>query len=150
MKKLTLLERRIVNTLQGGFPICERPYAAVAEQLELSEAALIAHLDKLLAKGILTRFGPLFQIERLGGAFCLAAMAVPEDRYEAVGALVNARPEIAHNYRREHALNMWFVIATETLGGIERVAQAIEQACGLEVLRFPKEHEYFVELRLRA
>jgi hypothetical protein len=25
---------------------------------------------------------------------------------------------VAHNYRREHALNMWFVLATETPEGI--------------------------------
>jgi hypothetical protein len=67
---------------------------------------------------MLTRFGPLFQIERAGGLFVLAAMAVPEERYEAVTAQVNAHPEIAHNYRREHALNMWFVLGTETPGAV--------------------------------
>ena len=65
----------------------------------------------------LTRFGPMFQVERMGGAFVLAALAVPEADYERVAELVNALPEVAHNYRREHALNMWFVLATETPGG---------------------------------
>jgi hypothetical protein len=64
--------------------------------------------------GMLTRFGPLFQIERAGGLFVLAAIAVPEERFDAVTAQVNAHPEVAHNYRRAHPLNMWFVVAGET------------------------------------
>ena len=65
----------------------------------------------MLDDGALSRFGPLFQIERAGGQFVLAAMQVPEDRFDAVAAQVNALPEVAHNYRREHRFNMWFVLA---------------------------------------
>jgi len=144
------LDRTIINALQGGFPVCERPFAAVAEPLGIGEEELIARVERLLANGLLTRFGPMFQIERLGGSFCLAAMAVPEEDFERVAAQVNALPQVAHNYRREHALNMWFVLATETAAGIETAARAIETATGLEVFRFPKEREYFVEMRLRA
>ena len=72
----------------------------------------------LLDDKVLTRFGPMVQIERMGGAFVLAALQVPEARYDEVTALVNALPQVAHNYRREHALNMWFVLATETPQGI--------------------------------
>jgi hypothetical protein len=63
---------------------------------------------------------------------------------------VNARPEVAHNYRREHALNMWFVLATETPDGIEDAIARIECDTGLRVDAFPKEREYFVEMKLNA
>ena len=56
------VDRRIVNALQGGFPVCDRPYAAAARELGMSEPALLARLDRLLAQGTLTRFGPLFQV----------------------------------------------------------------------------------------
>jgi DNA-binding Lrp family transcriptional regulator len=56
----------------------------VAEGLGIDEATLLARLQRLLDTGVLTRFGPMFQIERLGGRFVLAAQAVPEDRFEAV------------------------------------------------------------------
>ncbi len=144
------LDRRIVNTLQDDFPVCERPFRAAAAALGTTEDELIARVDRLLAEGTLTRFGPLFQIERMGGAFVLAAMQVPEGRFDEVAITVNALPEVAHNYAREHALNMWFVLATETPLGVAAAVRKIEDATGLPVLAFPKEREYFVELRLEA
>lgn len=150
MPELDAVDRRLIARLQGDFPICERPYAAAAADLGIDEAELISRLERLLADRVLTRFGPMFQVERLGGAFVLAALAVPEERYEAVAAAVNALPEVAHNYRREHALNMWFVLATETPEGIAATIGRIEAATGLEVHAFPKEKEYFVEMKLEA
>lgn len=148
MPELDLVDRRIIDHWQGGFPICERPYAAVADQLGIAEGDLLQRLECLLADKVLTRFGPMLQIERMGGAFVLAALAVPEERYEAVAALVNALPQVAHNYRREHLLNMWFVLATETPAGIAEAIARLERDTGLTVHAFPKEREYFVEMKL--
>lgn len=147
---LDAVDRSIINALQGEFPLVPRPYAAAAKQLGLTEAELLGRIERLLRDGILTRFGPMFQIERLGGAFCLAAMAVPETEFERVAALVNAFPQVAHNYERQHRLNLWFVLATDTPAGIAETAAAIEAATGYPVFPFPKEREYFVEMRLQA
>jgi DNA-binding Lrp family transcriptional regulator len=144
------LDRAIVNALQGGFPISDEPYREVAETLGIAEAELIARLGRLLESKTLTRFGPMFQVERMGGAFVLAAQAVPEADYERIAEQVNALPEVAHNYRREHALNMWFVLATETPEGIPAAIDRIERATGLKVYAFPKLKEYFVEMKLAA
>ena len=144
------LDRSIVNALQGGFPICDEPFRAAAEQLGIGEVELIGRLRRLLEEKTLTRFGPMFQVERMGGAFVLAALAVTEADYEGVAAQVNALPEVAHNYRREHALNMWFVLATETPEGIAAAIDKIERATGLTVYAFPKLKEYFVEMKLAA
>jgi DNA-binding Lrp family transcriptional regulator len=144
------LDRAIVNALQGGFPICDAPYRETAERLGLTEAELIARLQHMLEAKTLTRFGPMFQVERMGGAFVLAALAVPEADYERVAEQVNALPEVAHNYRREHALNMWFVLATETPEGIAAAIEKIERETGLQVYPFPKLKEYFVEMKLAA
>lgn len=150
MPELNPLDRQILATLQGDFPICERPYAEAAGRLGISEDELLARLQQLLADKVLTRFGPMFQIEEMGGAFVLAALAAPEAHYEEVMALVNALPQVAHNYRREHALNMWFVLATETKAGIAEAIARVEQDTGLPVYAFPKEREYFVEMKLEA
>lgn len=144
------LDRAIVNALQGGFPICDEPYRETAERLGLSEAELIVRLQRMLETKTLTRFGPMFQVERMGGAFVLAALAVPEADYERVAEQVNALPEVAHNYRREHALNMWFVLATEMPEGIPEAVGKIERETGLKVYAFPKLKEYFVEMKLHA
>lgn len=148
--QLDEVDRQLINALQGGFPLTRSPFVDVAQALALGEDEVIARLQRLLAAGVLTRFGPMFQIERAGGAFCLAAIAVPEASFAAVTECVNAFPEVAHNYRREHALNMWFVLATAHPDGIADTARRIEAACGLPVLLFPKEREFFVDMRLRA
>jgi DNA-binding Lrp family transcriptional regulator len=150
MPDLDSVDRRIIDQLQGGFPLVERPYAEAAAGLGITEDDLLARLQHLLDDKVLTRFGPMFQIERMGGAFVLAALAAPEARYDAVAAQVNALPQVAHNYRREHALNMWFVLATETPDGIGEAIARIERETGLPVYAFPKEREYFVEMKLVA
>ena len=139
---------RLIDHLHGGFPLSARPFAEVGAALGLGEAEVIASLQRLLASGVLTRFGPLFQIERAGGLFVLAALAAPEERYAEVTERVNSLPEVAHNYRREHALNMWFVIGAESPALADAAIARIEALTGLEVHAFPKEREYFVELRL--
>ncbi len=144
------IDRRIVNALQDGIAVEPRPFARAAAALGLDEDELIARLKALVARGVLSRFGPLIDAERLGGAVTLAAMAVPEERFETVAANLAARPEVAHNYAREHALNMWFVIATETPDRLPEVIAEIEAETGLSVLALPKEREYCLSLRFEA
>ena len=143
-------DARLIDYLHGGFPLLDRPFAAVGQALGWSEERVIERLHQLLAQGVLTRFGPLFQIERAGGQFVLAAIAVPEERFDAVNLVVNSFAEVAHNYRRTHRLNMWFVVAAETPALAQQALQRIEETIGLKVYAFPKEEEYFVELRLSA
>jgi siroheme decarboxylase len=142
------IDRTIIDSLQGDFPLCSSPYAQVAEELGIDESTLLSRLQHLLDTRVLTRFGPMFQVERMGGAFVLAALKVPEARYAEVTEMVNAFPEVAHNYRREHAFNMWFVLATRTPQDIATTISRIEAATGLKVYAFPKEREYFVEMKL--
>lgn len=144
------IDRDLINGLHGGLAICERPYLEAAQRLGLSEDELLARLTRLLADGVLTRIGPLYQIERMGGAFTLAALHAPADQFEQVAQCVNALPQVAHNYARDHELNMWFVIATETPGEIDTVIAQIERETGCSVFNFPKSREYFVELKLKA
>lgn len=144
------IDRRLVNALQGGFPIAERPFAAVAERLGLDEATVIERLAVLRESGVLSRFGPMYDAERMGGAVSLCALAVPAERFEAVAAIVNAFPEVAHNYERAHALNMWFVLAVERPEDITSAIARIEAATGLAVVNLPKLDEYFLELKLVA
>jgi siroheme decarboxylase len=144
------LDRRIVSELQGGLALCERPYEEAAARLGTTEDELIARLRNLLDRQTLTRFGPLYDAERLGGAFSLCAMRVPAEDFERVAALVNAHPEVAHNYERVHRLNMWFVVATSSRSEIPAVLKTIAGETGYPVLNLPREEEYFVELRLSA
>lgn len=144
------IDRAIVNALQGGFPLVARPYAHAAAELGIDESELMRRLQAMLASGLLTRFGPLFQIERMGGRFVLAAMSVPAQDFDRVAGIVNARDEVAHNYEREHAFNMWFVVAAQSDDAVATTLADIERASGYPVYRFPKEREFFVEMMLAA
>jgi DNA-binding Lrp family transcriptional regulator len=144
------LDRRIINHLQGGFPVSERPYAEVAVELGTDERTLIEHLQRLLDDRLLTRFGPMYQAERLGGGLTLAAMQVPERELDRVVAEVNAYPEVAHNYQREHDFNVWFVLATDAPERIDAAIADIAARTGYPVYNMPKCEEFFVGLRLEV
>jgi len=149
---LDAVDRAIIGQLQGGFPICPHPYAVAAAGLGISQEDLLARLQRLLEARVLTRFGPLFQVERMGGVFLLAAMHVPPTRWSEVVDLVNSFPEVAHNYQRESAqqcaFNMWFVLAGESAAAVAATIRRIEEASGLPVCAFPKLQEFFVDMRL--
>jgi DNA-binding Lrp family transcriptional regulator len=144
------LDKQIINALQDGFPICDAPYQQVAGQLGLAEQELIDRLNALLDNGTLTRFGPLYNAEQMGGALTLAAVKAPTERYDEITEIINSFPEVAHNYARSHELNMWFVIATETPEQIQQTISAIERLTDLTVYNMPKNKEYFVNLKLEA
>lgn len=128
------IDRDIINTLQDGFPICSSPYKQVAQRINITEQALITRLKKLLETGVLSRFGPMYHAEQMGGALSLAAIKAPAKDFASIAESINAFPEVAHNYAREHTLNMWFVLATETPEQIQQVIGKIEEKTGLTVL----------------
>lgn len=143
-------DRAIVNSLQDGFPLSPRPFDEAGAALGISGDDLIARLARLREIGAITRFGPFFDAAAMGGAFCLCALSAPQDEFERIADLVNAHPEVAHNYARDHALNMWFVLATPTPEGIADTAARIEAETGLSVWKFPKLEEFFIGFRVRA
>jgi DNA-binding Lrp family transcriptional regulator len=141
-------DRAILNRLQGGFPICEHPFEVTARDLGLAEGELIERLQRMLREGVLTRFGPLYQIERAGGVFVLAAMEVGPEDVERVAAIVNGFEEVAHNYLRAHRLNLWFVVAAAGQQEADEALARIEADTGYPVYAMPKLKEYFLDLRL--
>src|SRR5690554_5346356 len=139
-------EKAIINRLQYGLPLTPSPYRDVAEELGISEQTLLDTLKALLANRTLTRFGPMFHAGEMGGGLTLAAMRIPEHDFERVTEQVNRFDEVAHNYRREHELNMWFVLATETPEAIADTISRIEDLTGYPVYNMPKEQEFHVHL----
>ncbi len=144
------LDRALINQYQGGFPIASRPFLQLAEQFDCSEQAVIERIQQLLDDGTLTRFGPLYDVEVFGGQFTLAAIEVPAERFDEVTEIVNGFSEVAHNYARNHQLNMWFVIACEQAGQTDEVVARLEAACGLKVYPFPKEREFYINLKFEV
>ena len=147
---LDALDRRIINRLQEGVALVSEPFAAVADELGLTDVEIIARLARLKTIGALSRFGPMYNAGAFGGGLTLCAMVVPEDRFEEVAAIVNGFRECAHNYARDHRLNMWFVLATEDPARIDAVIAEIERLTGIKVLNLPKLDEYFIGMKVDA
>lgn len=149
MSALTPEARAFINQFQGGFPIAGRPFRGVAAKLGMPETVLIQTIRQLLEERMLSRFGPLYDASRLGGGVTLAALSAPESEFEKVAGVVNSMPAVAHNYRREHKLNMWFVLAVERQPDVDRCLASITEQTGLQVYNFPKLREFYLGLWLR-
>jgi len=147
---LSTIDKCIINRLQGGFPLSENPWDEIADALLISVNELIDRVQVLQQQGFISRFGPMYHAEKMGGALTLAAMRVPQDDFDHVCELVNSHDQVAHNYARDHALNMWFVIATESADEIQQVIDNIERQTGLRVYNMPKQKEYFLQLKFEV
>jgi DNA-binding Lrp family transcriptional regulator len=147
---MDLIDRAIINRLQAGLPLTPHPFAALGSELRIGEEAVVNRLKHLRDIGAITRFGPFFDVEAMGGNFCLCAMEVPASEFENVMTLVNAHAEVAHNYERDHRFNMWFVVASSTPQGTGEVIREIEKETGLRVLKLPKLKEFFIGFRVEA
>jgi len=148
--QLTDTDKTIINHLQGGFPIDENPWQILSDRLHIDSATLIERIKLMQEAGLISRFGPLYHAEKMGGGLTLAAMKVNTDQYEDITEIVNSFDEVAHNYERDHELNMWFVVATETEQQVEQVIEKIQQQTGIRVYNMPKQQEFFIGLKLEV
>ncbi|WP_207802632.1 Lrp/AsnC family transcriptional regulator [Motiliproteus coralliicola] len=147
LSSLDAIDRQLINDYQSGFPLCADPYAEIGARLGIEAEEVLSRIETLLDSGFLSRFGPLFDIEAMGGEFTLTAMEVPLERYDEVTEIVNSFDEVAHNYEREHQLNMWFVLACESREHTEEVLEQLHKASGIKPYPFPKLQEFFIGLR---
>lgn len=147
---LSTLDKLILNSLQKGISIEERPFQELSQELGITEEEVANTVTQLLERGYLSRFGPLYNIEKFGGRFVLVALEAGKDDFERVNEIVNSYPEVAHNYERAHQLNMWFVLATETLEEEERILSEIKEKTGCTPLPMPKLEEYHLNLFLEV
>lgn len=141
------IDKHLVNVLQDGIELSEQPFKNLASELGIEETEIVNRLRRMREEGFLSRFGPMYHAEQLGGGLTLAAMKVPAERFDEVTEIVNSFEEVAHNYERENELNMWFVVATEHEDQILSVIEKIEERSGIRVYNMPKEEEFYVGLR---
>ncbi|WP_423999627.1 Lrp/AsnC family transcriptional regulator [Haloarcula salina] len=147
---LGTVDRAVLNAFQGGFPVTERPFepaaAALADHgIDIDADELLDRVQRLDEAGVLTRFGALINAEEIGGTATLVATHAPVDSYDEHADLINAHPEVAHNYEREHPhLNMWFVLSVADEDRVEEVLAEIEAETGEATYNLPKQQEFHV------
>ncbi|PMR77424.1 Lrp/AsnC family transcriptional regulator [Billgrantia endophytica] len=145
MAALDSLDRRLIDAYQRGLPLVAAPYAAMAEQLGVSESEVVERLQRLQALDVLSRVGPVFDHAR-AGASLLAAVSVPETERDEAAAMISRCPEVNHNYAREHRYNLWFVMtaADETQLGVR--LDTLEAELGRPLLRLPMLEGFHIDL----
>ena len=139
------LEFSMLNDWQRNFPIAARPFARIGEKVGAGETAVLAALEHLQARGAISRVGAVLAPRRIG-ASTLAALAAPAAQMQRIADLVSARPEVNHNYQREHHYNLWFVATAADQEALERTLRAIEVDTGCAVIVLPLEQEYHFDL----
>jgi len=149
-KMLSQLEKQLLNDYQQGMPMVSEPYGEMARELNqkgfsVSEHDVIKCSKSLKERGMVSRVGPVFKAQSVGGS-TLAAIAVPEERLESVAQVVSNYAQVNHNYEREHRFNLWFVVTAANQQEVERVLADIEQKTGLSVMNLPMEKDYHIDL----
>lgn len=143
---LNLMEMQLLNQFQHDFPLVARPYAQIAQALQVDETTVMETLSRLQSSGVISRVGAVFKPNRVAVS-CLAAMQVEDSRLEHVASLISAHPSVNHNYQREHTYNVWFVIGAANQHALQQAVDELEARCQSgKILLLPLVEEYHIDL----
>jgi DNA-binding Lrp family transcriptional regulator len=131
------LDKRLLNLMQGSFPIAPRPFLCVAGLAEIEEAEVLARVQRLLDERIIRQVTPIFDTRALGYSSMLVAAKVDAKNPHRAAQVINAHPGVSHNYLRNHEFNLWFTIATEPDSplGLEGTLEVLAREAGAESVR---------------
>ncbi|SHG75970.1 siroheme decarboxylase subunit beta [Halobaculum gomorrense] len=139
------VDARLIDDYQSGFPVAERPFRVVADDLGVGEDEALERVERLRERGVFRRFGAVLNPPVIGSS-TLAAVSAPEDRFEEVAAVINGYRQVNHNYRRDHEWNQWFVVTAASRETRDRILAEIEEQTGCGVLNLPMLTDYYIDL----
>jgi DNA-binding Lrp family transcriptional regulator len=132
------VDKAILNRIQSDFPISERPFQTIADDLQQTESEVIRRIVRLKEMGIIRRIGGNFSPEKLGFVSTLCAAKVPEDKIDAFTEVVNQYPGVTHNYLRANPYNIWFTFISLSMEEIEQNLKQISAKTGVsDILNLP-------------
>jgi len=132
------IDRKLLNEIQSGFPVTQRPYRDLGVRLSCSEDNILTRVKRLKKEGIIRRIGGNFDSQRIGFTTTLCAARVPDDTIEEFVRVVNKYPGVTHNYLRDYHYNIWFTFVAPTMKVIDRYIEEIMKHTGVEeILNLP-------------
>ena len=150
MAGLSLIDKALLNLLQGNIPICSRPFAKMAEELSTDEATVISRLSELKAAGYLRRIGTFFDSNKLGYRGVLVALQVEQSAMGAVVEAVNKISGVTHNYEREGKFNLWFTLMTSSAEQETKILAAIRAMPGvMKMLKLKSNKKYKINVQFK-
>ncbi len=131
------LDRKLLNLMQGSFPLAPRPYAEVARQAGRSEQQVLERVQQLLDDRIIRQVTPIYDTRALGYGSMLVAAKVDAENPWVPAKIINSHPGVSHNYLRNHEFNMWFTLAVESDSklGLDGTLDALQRLTGAESIR---------------
>lgn len=130
------LDRHLLITIQDGLPLTSRPYAAIGEQLGISEQNVLERLTKLKQQGVIKRFGVIVRHRQLGYlANAMVVFDIPDDQVDHIGQLIGKFDFINLCYRRprhpDWPYNLYCMIHGKNRDTVLRQLDQLKTACGL-------------------
>jgi len=143
------LDRRLLEIVQGDFPIAERPYRVLGECLGISERNALDRVRALANSGIIREIGPSFDARRLEHVTTLVAAKVPADRLDEAANSISAFAQVTHNYGRDHEYNLWFTLVCRDAEELERTLEEIKTKTGIsDIHELPAERTFKLRVNL--
>jgi DNA-binding Lrp family transcriptional regulator len=127
-------DRELLNKAQREFPLEQRPFAHLAQELDMSEQEVMQRLHRLKQEKIIRRIGAVFDSQALGYTSCLVAAKVDINHLENVAEKINQLPGVTHNYQRSHEYNLWFTLTTSNQTVLDELIKKINALPGVQAL----------------
>lgn len=145
------LDALILNRMQGDFPVSEDPYAEIGLAIGVSGEEVLLRVRGLVERGVVRKVGPFFDARKMSYVSTLCALHVPEEKLADVAALINAYPEVTHNYLRAGMPNLWFTVIAESKTAIQKIIGEIEEKGGVGPVRdLPASRMFKVKVDLKV
>jgi siroheme decarboxylase len=146
VKAMDAVDRKILTIINRSLPIDEQPFSDVAEETGLSQEEILERIGKLKEKGIIRRIGAVINPRGLGWHSTLCAVSIPEQRIEEYATIVNAFPEVTHNYARSGEPNCWFTLITPCQERSMEIIREIETNLHEKILDLPAKRTFKIKV----
>ena len=130
-------DRRLLDRLQNELPLTERPWGALASEIDMPEDEMLERITKLRGEGVVRQISGIFDTRRLGYRSCLVAARSSEGKQQLAADVFSAHPGVTHNYEREHQFDIWFTLAVppDTKIGLDETIDLLGRMGDVESIR---------------
>jgi len=140
-------DKELLNLLQEGLALCERPFGELARLLNIDEEDVLSRIRAMKEDDIIRRIGGVFDSRALGFVSTLCALSVPEEKIEDAVRVINRYTGVTHNYLRDHAYNIWFTASAPSREKLDQLTTEIGQALGADVYSLPGIQKFKLDAR---
>ena len=125
------MTEEILSRIQKKFPLVEKPFMAIADELGISENEVLEILNKQKKENIIRQTSAIFDTKRLGYKSSLVAFEIAKNNIDKAVNIINSHPGVSHNYERNHQFNIWFTmaVAPNSKLGLDKTIQILADLC---------------------